>query len=38
MNQLSVGQKAPEFSAKNQNGKLISLLDLKGKKVQINLL
>ena len=33
MNQLSVGQKAPEFSAKNQNGKLISLLDLKGKKV-----
>ena len=33
MNQLSVGQKAPEFSAKNQDGKLISLLDLKGKKV-----
>ena len=33
MNQLSVGQKAPQFSAKNQNGKLISLLDLKGKKV-----
>ena len=33
MNQLSVGQGAPNFSAKNQNGELISLDNLKGKKV-----
>ena len=33
MNQLSVGQEAPKFSAKNQNGELISLEDLKGSKV-----
>ena len=32
MNQLSIGQKAPDFSAKNQNGKIISLVDFKGKK------
>ncbi len=30
---LKEGEKAPAFSAKNQNGKLISLEDLKGKKV-----
>ena len=33
MNQLLVGQEAPKFSAKNQNGELISLEDLKGSKV-----
>ena len=33
MNQLSVGQEAPNFSAKNQKGELISLEDLKGNKV-----
>ena len=33
MNQLSVGQEAPNFSAKNQKGELISLEDLKGSKV-----
>ena len=33
MNQLLVGQEAPNFSAKNQKGELISLEDLKGSKV-----
>ena len=33
MNQLSVGQEAPNFSAKNQKGELMSLEDLKGSKV-----
>ena len=33
MHQLSIGQKAPGFSAKNQNGKVISLVDFKGKKM-----
>ena len=33
MNQLSVGQEAPKFSAKNQKGEFISLEDLKGSKV-----
>ena len=33
MNQLSVGQEAPNFLAKNQKGELISLEDLKGSKV-----
>ena len=33
MNQLSIGQEAPKFSAKNQKGVLISLDDLKGNKV-----
>jgi len=33
MNQLSVGQEAPNFSAKNQKGELISLEELKGSKV-----
>ena len=33
MNQLSVGQEAPKFSAKNQKGELISLENLKGNKV-----
>jgi len=30
---LSAGQTAPEFSAKNQNGKLVKSADLKGKNV-----
>ncbi len=30
---LKVGQKAPEFSAKDQNGNLIKLSDLKGQRV-----
>tara|TARA_Y100001954_G_scaffold197100_1_gene213783 strand:- start:524 stop:979 length:456 start_codon:yes stop_codon:yes gene_type:complete len=33
MNQLSIGQEAPKFSAKNQNGELISLDNFKGSKV-----
>lgn len=33
MIQLSAGDKAPEFSAKDQNGKTVSLKDFKGKKV-----
>lgn len=30
---LEIGQKAPDFSAKNQNGETIHLSDFKGKKV-----
>lgn len=30
---LEVGQKAPQFKLKNENGDLVSLSDLKGKKV-----
>ncbi len=33
MNHLKEGDKAPDFSATNQNGKLVSLKDFKGKKV-----
>lgn len=33
MTHLKVGDKAPEFEAKNQDGKLIKLTDLRGKKV-----
>lgn len=33
MTHLNIGDKAPEFEAKNQDGKLIRLIDLKGKKV-----
>ncbi|TKG95536.1 thioredoxin-dependent thiol peroxidase [Puteibacter caeruleilacunae] len=33
MGLLNVGDKAPEFSAKNQNGEIISLSNFKGKKV-----
>ena len=33
MNQLSIGQEAPKFSAKNQKGELISLDNFKGSKV-----
>ena len=33
MNKLSIGQEAPKFSAKNQNGELISLDNFKGSKV-----
>ena len=33
MNHLKEGDKAPDFSAPNQNGKLVSLKDFKGKKV-----
>ena len=33
MNQLSIGQEAPKFSAKNQMGELISLDNFKGSKV-----
>ena len=33
MNKLEVGQKAPAFSGKNQDGKVISLDDFKGQKV-----
>lgn len=33
MKKLSEGEKAPEFSGKDQNGNLISLKDFKGKKV-----
>jgi len=35
MTQLKIGDKAPEFSGKDQNGNLISLKDFKGKKVVI---
>lgn len=31
MEQLKIGDKAPDFSAKNQNGEIISLKDYKGK-------
>lgn len=30
---LEIGQKAPDFSAKNQNGEIVHLSDFKGKKV-----
>ncbi|WP_312186430.1 thioredoxin-dependent thiol peroxidase [Sphingobacterium sp.] len=30
---LEIGQKAPDFSAKNQNGETVHLYDFKGKKV-----
>ena len=30
---LEIGQKAPDFSAKNQNGETVHLSDFKGKKV-----
>lgn len=33
MNHLKEGDKAPDFSAPNQNGKLVSLKDFKGKKI-----
>ena len=33
MTQLNIGDKAPEFSAKDQNRKTVSLKDFKGKKV-----
>ena len=33
MIQLSAGDKAPDFTAKDQNGKTVSLKDFKGKKV-----
>ena len=33
MNQLSIGQEAPKFSAKNQKGELIALDNFKGSKV-----
>jgi peroxiredoxin Q/BCP len=33
MNELSEGQKAPDFSANDQNGKLVSLSDLAGKNI-----
>lgn len=33
MNKLKEGDKAPNFSAKDQNGKLISLSDFSGKKL-----
>jgi thioredoxin-dependent peroxiredoxin len=33
MTQLSVGQKAPDFSAVNQDGKTVQLADFKGKKL-----
>jgi peroxiredoxin len=33
MIELSEGQKAPDFSAKDQNGKLISLSDFEGKNI-----
>ncbi|PJB12031.1 MAG: thioredoxin-dependent thiol peroxidase [Flavobacteriales bacterium CG_4_9_14_3_um_filter_40_17] len=33
MSTLKVGDKAPEFTAKDQDGKLISLKDFKGKKL-----
>ena len=33
MTQLSIGDKAPDFSGKDQNGKSVSLKDFKGKKV-----
>ena len=33
MSELTVGAKAPEFSAKDQNGQAIQLSDFKGKKV-----
>ena len=33
MIKLNVGDKAPDFKAKDQNGKTISLKDFKGKKV-----
>ncbi len=33
MTTLSVGEKAPDFSAKDQNGNTVSLSDFKGKKV-----
>ena len=33
MNQLSEGEKAPAFKAKDENGNAVSLSDFKGKKV-----
>ena len=33
MNELKEGDKAPEFTAKNQNGEMISLSDFQGKNV-----
>lgn len=33
MTHLNIGDKAPDFSAKDQNGKTVSLKDFKGKKV-----
>ncbi|WP_313267531.1 thioredoxin-dependent thiol peroxidase [Sphingobacterium sp.] len=33
MTTLEIGQKAPDFSAKNQNGETVHLSDFKGKKV-----
>lgn len=33
MNVLKVGDKAPDFSCKNQNGKIINLSDMIGKKI-----
>ncbi len=33
MTTLTVGEKAPDFSAKNQSGNIVSLSDFKGKKV-----
>jgi len=36
--QLKVGQKAPAFSLPNQEGKVVSLSDYKGKKVVLYLL
>lgn len=33
MSKLNIGDKAPNFSAKNQDGKLLSLADYKGKKL-----
>ena len=35
MIQLTIGQKAPAFTGKDQNGKAISLKDYLGKKVVI---
>lgn len=32
MNELKIGEKAPNFEAKNQNGEVVSLTQLKGKK------
>ncbi len=33
MNVLKVGDNAPDFSCKNQNGKIINLSDMIGKKI-----
>lgn len=35
MQTLKVGDKAPDFSVKNQDGKLISMADFKGKKLVV---